>query len=540
MKHRSQCIKSLILSGLSFFAPTLDASANIENYNLKKQCWSEYEFDVNTTTRQAQLKSTHGVGDLSQAPAKTRQANASLATVHEFFETVFNWPSVDGRGGKIHLYSNFGIRAGAYCDGLNAFYVGSNRGGFEQIAILYGHPDNPLDLANDIDIVGHEFSHGIYKNTQGVVNALQKNALNESVADMFGVTIAAWMAAGKDFSKLDPKPEHYKIGKVLAQIIEQHSPRSLDGGALRNLANPSEQQDLDHASQLEGVSDIYQIAGITNLAFYLLAEGGKHPKRNDNISVNGIGLAKASQIIFYLLKHRLPFNTLQEFAEAAKKAAGKRFGKDSAEQKATQQAFAAVGLLMPLPASETVAEETAPEISDEMTPEVEETTSSQFSGQSLLGVLLALMGSSILYILYRGQRAANPAFEDMSTTTYAAPLERGGSETDDKNPSLKAKIMVGGHQFSVTLDQVRLVLGREEPTLPADLLKIFAEDSSMSRKHCAISYEAGSNELVVLNYSGNGSKVNGRKLAKEQQYCVLFNKPVSLKIGRTELQISKK
>ena len=527
MIYRSKYIKIFIISGFSTLSLPLHA-ANIENYNLKKQCWSEYEFDVNTTAKQQQLKATHGVNDLSIAPLKTQQANKSLATVHEFFERVFNWSSVDGHGSTVHLYTNFGIRAGSYCDGLNAFYVGSNRGGFEQIAILYGHPDNPLDLANDIDIVGHEFSHGVYKNTQGVVNSLEKNALNESVADMFGVTIAAWVAAGKDFSKLKPKAEHYKIGKVLAQIIEQHSPRSLPGGALRNLANPAQQQDLDHYSQLEGVNDIYQIAGITNLAFYLLAEGGKHPKRNDDITVNGIGLNKAAEIIFYLLKHRLPFNTLEEFAQATKKAAGKRFGKDSIEQQATQQAFAAVGLLTPLPASET-----PPTIPKDSLPDFTQ-TEKPFNGQSILGILLALMGSSILYILYRGQH--------LSVVSRVKTINKSSTQTkiEPNNRTLKASISIGKHHFSVTLDQVQLILGREEPTLPADLLKIFAEDSSISRKHCAVSYDAKRDELQFFNYSINGSVVNGHKITQNQQRAILFNKPVHLRLGRTELQINKK
>ncbi|NOQ36197.1 MAG: FHA domain-containing protein [Methylococcaceae bacterium] len=537
MIHRKKSIKTLILVGLSTVALNTHA-INIESYNLKKQCWSEYEFDVNTIDREQELKRSHGVVDLNNAPAKTQKAHQSLATVHEFFETVFNWSSVDGRDSKIHLYTNFGMRAGAYCDGLNAFYVGSNQDNFEQIAILYGHPDDPLDLANDIDIVGHEFTHGIYKNTQGVVNALEKNALNESIADMFGVTIVAWLAAGKDISKLSPKAEHFKIGKVLAKIIEQHSPQSLEGGALRNLANPAQQQDLDHYSQIDGVGDIYQIAGITNLAFYLLSEGGKHPQRNDNISINGIGLKKASEIIFYVLKHRLPFNTLPEFAQATKKAAGKRFGKDSSEQQATQQAFAAVGLLDAL----TVNEETSPPVVEPPqtnVPEIRSADKKTFSGQSLLGVLLALMGSTILYMVYRGQRLATNVAADSTVMNYKATAPQKSAAKAD-NLALKATISIGTHDFSVTLDRVLLVIGREESSLPVDLLKLFAEDSSISRKHCAISYEAQSDELIIFNYSVNGLLVDGRKIHKDQQRCVVFNRPVLLRLGRTELLISQK
>ena len=44
--------------------------------------------------------------------------------------------------------------------------------------------------------------------------------------------------------------------------------------------------------------DVHYNSGIGNLAFYLLAQGGKHPRTCSSHNVSGIGIEKAMRILY--------------------------------------------------------------------------------------------------------------------------------------------------------------------------------------------------------------------------------------------------
>ena len=97
-----------------------------------------------------------------------------------------------------------------------------------------------------------------------------------------------------------PTP-HALTGAFTSGYIERTSFEEVTGGSW--VAD-------DHYSEADTYDDdIYARGAITSLAFYLMAEGGRHPRLLNDIRVDGIGLRKASTIVFYVLRHFVPAMT---------------------------------------------------------------------------------------------------------------------------------------------------------------------------------------------------------------------------------------
>jgi Zn-dependent metalloprotease len=140
-------------------------------------------------------------------------------------------------------------------------------------------------------------------------------------------------------------------------IGEKVAGPALPGGALRFLYSPTLDgisKDL-YAERYTGTGDnggVHLNSGIPNLAFYLLSQGGGHPRSKTQTVVPGIGLDKAEQI-FYLAntgKNRagvalLPSSaTFQVARFATAQAAENLYGRCSAEWQNVHMAWDAVGV----------------------------------------------------------------------------------------------------------------------------------------------------------------------------------------------------
>ena len=91
-------------------------------------------------------------------------------------------------------------------------------------------------------------------------------------------------------------------------------------------------------------------SGIANLAFYLLVEGGRHPKSNLSVvQVSGIGFDKAGAIFYKALTEYMTSTTDFFGARAATvSAANALYGANSAESIAVANAWAEVGVGQPV------------------------------------------------------------------------------------------------------------------------------------------------------------------------------------------------
>ncbi|MCF3102909.1 M4 family metallopeptidase [Streptomyces roseoverticillatus] len=107
-------------------------------------------------------------------------AHWAAGKVYDYYKKVHGRDSLDGRGMAINSLVGVTQFGGAY---VNAFWDGTK--------MVYGGGDEDYKtLSADLDVVGHEMTHGVVEHTANLVYAGQSGALNEALADYFGNAIA--------------------------------------------------------------------------------------------------------------------------------------------------------------------------------------------------------------------------------------------------------------------------------------------------------------------------------------------------------------
>ncbi|MFC5721393.1 M4 family metallopeptidase [Streptomyces gamaensis] len=134
-------------------------------------------------------------------------AHWAAGKVYDYYKKVHGRDSLDGRGMAINSLVGATQFGGPY---VNAFWDGSK--------MVYGQGDKEYrTLSADLDVVGHEMTHGVVENSANLVYAGQSGALNEALADYFGRAIAL-DAAGKSMD--DPE-----AGLLGAHLCRTKGPR---------------------------------------------------------------------------------------------------------------------------------------------------------------------------------------------------------------------------------------------------------------------------------------------------------------------------
>lgn len=245
---------------------------------------------------------------------------------YDYYLSVNNWNSYDNLGSPMLSYAHFNLVDYGYPNNNNAFWDGER--------MTYGDGDgttyNPLTA---IDVLGHEITHGVTEHSAGLVYQDEPGALNESFSDIIGSCI-----------------EHYAKPTGFSWLLGNDM--SIDGSAIRNMANPNSQGDPDTyqgTNWYTGSFDnggVHTNSGVQNFWFYLLCEGGAGTNDNgDTYSVTGIGIGNAGDIVFRSLTMYLNENS--EYADARAgsiQAATDLFGGCSPELAAVTNAWYAVGV----------------------------------------------------------------------------------------------------------------------------------------------------------------------------------------------------
>ncbi len=213
----------------------------------------------------------------------------------------------------------------------NAFYIGEG--------VMYygdGLPPNVTVggqhvnyLAGALDIVAHELTHGVTDYTSELIYEGESGALNESFSDV--------MATGVEFY-FQPGKADYLAGEDV-----------FTPGGIRSLQSPTAFGDPDHYSiRYTGSADnggVHTNSGISNNAFYLAIEGGRHRL---GATVQGVGAANREQIerIFYraFTAFLPPSATFSQARAATVQAARELYNPGSAAETAVIQAWNAVGV----------------------------------------------------------------------------------------------------------------------------------------------------------------------------------------------------
>jgi bacillolysin len=218
------------------------------------------------------------------------------------------------------------IRIGYALSGENAFY--KRDGGYDYL--VFGKTSSGKHLST-LDIVGHEFAHGVTNHSAGLVYQGESGALNESFSDIFGTMVESYIEGGINWTMGED------ANFIIRSLQNPNSYGHPDTYAGSNWINPS--STYDHGG-------VHINSGVQNHWFYLLVTGGSGVNDNgQSYSVQGIGAINAAKIAYRNLTQYLTSSSnYADARQGAINAAIALFGECSAQHIATVNAWHAVGV----------------------------------------------------------------------------------------------------------------------------------------------------------------------------------------------------
>ena len=217
--------------------------------------------------------------------------------------------------------------------------------------MLVGNADNAFDIDdyNSLDIVAHEFTHGVTETSSNLVYNREPGALNESFSDILGASCHAWL--------FGLSGNTWKVG------FDRKNPNNTSQSLyIRNMSNPNDKSDPDTyksapfwiptTTPTDSLGDnwgVHTNSGVQNYMYYLLTGGGSGT--NDNgvpFSLVGIGIVAARDIAYRTLAFYL--TSTSQYADARNawvRAATDEYGVCSFQATEVGKAWDAVGLPPP-------------------------------------------------------------------------------------------------------------------------------------------------------------------------------------------------
>jgi vibriolysin len=254
----------------------------------------------------------------------------------DYYKATFNRDSYNNAGAQLTSTVHFQFSTGTSCTKNNAAW-------FSSLALMaYGDGDGTsfTPLANSLDVTAHELTHAVTSSTANLAYQSDSGALNEATSDILGESAAFYKNAGD-----------WKIG------AEVYTP-NVAGDALRYFATPTtDGYSADYyperlyasgctPSSSNDQCGVHGNSGIANLFFYLVSQGGTHPRGKTTVAVPAIGIAKAQQIWYRALVSYMTSSTnFQGARTATAQAAADLYGGTcTPEWTAVQKGWDAVGV----------------------------------------------------------------------------------------------------------------------------------------------------------------------------------------------------
>ncbi|MFJ8471493.1 M4 family metallopeptidase [Kitasatospora sp. NPDC094011] len=276
----------------------------------------------------ANTSNSFGDGTNNSRESAAVDAQFGAATTWDFYKNTFNRNGIrnDGVGAlsRVHYGSNY----------VNAFWSD------DCFCMSYGDGSNNSAPLTEIDVAGHEMTHGVTAATAALNYSGESGGLNEATSDIMG-TMVEW------YANLPSNPPNYWIG----ELINLRG----DGSPLRYMDQPSKDgSSADYWDANVGNLDVHYSSGVANHFFYLLSEGSGAKTINgfnynsptsDGSSLAGIGRDKAAQIWYRALTTYFTSTTDYAGARAATlSAATDLYGANSAEYNAVAATWTAVNV----------------------------------------------------------------------------------------------------------------------------------------------------------------------------------------------------
>lgn len=265
---------------------------------------------------------TFGNGTNSDAASAGVDAHYGAAETFDYYKNVHGRNGIFGDGNGVPSRTHYG---NAY---VNAFWDGSQ--------MTYGDGSGNAKPLVEIDVAGHEMSHGVSGALTNWDETGETGGMNEGTSDIFGTMVEFYANNAVD------RPDY-----TLGELIDING----NGTPLRYMYNPS----LDGASpncytSSNGSLDPHYSLGPLNHWFFLLAVGsgdhgyGNSPTCNSS-TVTGLGNNKAEKIWYKALASYA--NSSENYSQAridSLKAAADLYGTHCTEYNTVNSAWAAVSV----------------------------------------------------------------------------------------------------------------------------------------------------------------------------------------------------
>jgi Zn-dependent metalloprotease len=252
------------------------------------------------------------------------EAFDSSGQVLDLFQSQFGRRSIDGRGGTVSITVHYGR------DYDNAFWDGSQ--------LVFGDGDGQIfeRFTKPMDVMAHEFTHGVTQFTVGLAYQDQPGALNESISDVF-----ASMAKQRMLDQSAAEADWL--------IAEGLFKPGINAKALRSMREPGTAYDdpqigrdlqvgsmADYVHTYDDSGGVHINSGIPNRAFTLAA-----------LEIGGASWEKAGQVWYdTLVNGQLSSQAgFESFAQATVSSAGRLFMNDPSIAEKIRSAWIEVGVL---------------------------------------------------------------------------------------------------------------------------------------------------------------------------------------------------
>lgn len=263
-----------------------------------------------------------GTGLQSNRESAGVDAHYGAAKTFDYYKTTFGRTGIFNNGtgvpSRVHYGSSY----------ANAFWDGTQ--------MTYGDGQSNQAPLVELDVAGHEMSHGVTEHTAGLDYTGDAGGLNEATSDIFGTMVEFYANNPSD------TPDF---------LIGEEININGNGTPLRYMDKPSKDGgSFDCWSSSVPNSDPHYSSGVGNHLFYLLANGsgqstyGNSPTCNGS-TVAGIGRDKAAAIWYGALSQYMTSN--ETYAKArldTVKSATDLYGASSTEVAAVKAAWSAVSV----------------------------------------------------------------------------------------------------------------------------------------------------------------------------------------------------
>ena len=254
-------------------------------------------------------------------------AHWGFQKVFDYFNDEHMLESFDGLGTSVTIFMHY-----------NQNWFNASWSHNERVIRIGDGTGSPLSA---LDIMAHEYGHGIDGASSNLRYRMESGALDESFCDIYGNTIERFAT---------PEGASWMVGEDLGP-----------NAALRDMSNPNILGDPDTYGGTFWVSQnctpsgtndwcgVHTNSGVQNFWFYLLSEGGSGTNdNNDDYSVDSLGIFNAAEIAFINQTTYLSENSnYQDARFFSIQAAIDLHGDDSKEVINTTNAWYAVGVGLP-------------------------------------------------------------------------------------------------------------------------------------------------------------------------------------------------